>query len=38
VPLRPDILWQIHGKPVAVINAKYKAEKPCLVPKLVHGR
>jgi 5-methylcytosine-specific restriction enzyme subunit McrC len=28
VPLRPDILWQIRGEPVAVIDAKYKAEKP----------
>jgi 5-methylcytosine-specific restriction enzyme subunit McrC len=28
VPLRPDILWQKRGQPVAVIDAKYKAEKP----------
>jgi 5-methylcytosine-specific restriction enzyme subunit McrC len=28
VPLRPDILWQRRGEPVAVIDAKYKAEKP----------
>lgn len=28
VPLRPDILWLMRGEPVAVIDAKYKAEKP----------
>jgi len=28
VPLRPDIVWRIGGKPIAVIDAKYKAEKP----------
>jgi 5-methylcytosine-specific restriction enzyme subunit McrC len=28
VPLRPDIVWKIGGKPIAVIDAKYKAEKP----------
>lgn len=28
VPLRPDIVWRVHGQPVAVADAKYKAEKP----------
>jgi 5-methylcytosine-specific restriction enzyme subunit McrC len=28
VTLRPDILWRVGGSPVAVIDAKYKAEKP----------
>jgi 5-methylcytosine-specific restriction enzyme subunit McrC len=28
VVLRPDIVWKIRGSPVAVIDAKYKAEKP----------
>lgn len=27
VVLRPDIAWQVGGAPVAVIDAKYKAEK-----------
>jgi 5-methylcytosine-specific restriction enzyme subunit McrC len=26
--LRPDIVWRIGGANVAVIDAKYKAEKP----------
>jgi 5-methylcytosine-specific restriction enzyme subunit McrC len=28
VVLRPDIVWKVGGAPVAVIDAKYKAEKP----------
>jgi len=28
VVLRPDIVWQVGGAPVAVIDAKYKAQKP----------
>lgn len=28
VVLRPDIVWKIRGSAVAVIDAKYKAEKP----------
>jgi 5-methylcytosine-specific restriction enzyme subunit McrC len=28
VRLRPDIVWKIRGSAVAVIDAKYKAEKP----------
>ena len=28
VVLRPDIVWKTSGSPVAVIDAKYKAEKP----------
>jgi 5-methylcytosine-specific restriction enzyme subunit McrC len=27
VVLKPDIVWKVHGSPVAVIDAKYKAEK-----------
>ena len=30
--LRPDIVWQIRGSAVAVIDAKYKAEKPAGYP------
>ena len=32
VLLMPDIVWKIHGSPVAVIDAKYKAEKPAGYP------
>jgi 5-methylcytosine-specific restriction enzyme subunit McrC len=32
VALLPDIVWKIHGSPVAVIDAKYKAEKPAGYP------
>jgi 5-methylcytosine-specific restriction enzyme subunit McrC len=32
VALRPDIVWKIHGSAVAVIDAKYKAEKPAGYP------
>jgi 5-methylcytosine-specific restriction enzyme subunit McrC len=32
VPLRPDIVWRIGGSPAAVIDAKYKAEKPAGYP------
>ena len=28
VPLRPDIVWRVHDSVIAVIDAKYKAEKP----------
>jgi 5-methylcytosine-specific restriction enzyme subunit McrC len=28
VTLRPDIVWKIRGSPVAVVDAKYKSEKP----------
>ena len=28
IELRPDILWRVGGLPGAVIDAKYKAEKP----------
>lgn len=28
VVLKPDLVWQAGGSPVAVIDAKYKAEKP----------
>jgi 5-methylcytosine-specific restriction enzyme subunit McrC len=30
--LRPDIVWKIGGTAVAVIDAKYKAEKPAGYP------
>ncbi|MGH4018734.1 MAG: McrC family protein [Pseudonocardiaceae bacterium] len=26
--LEPDLVWQVHGRPVAVVDAKYKQEKP----------
>jgi 5-methylcytosine-specific restriction enzyme subunit McrC len=32
VVLRPDIVWKIRGSPVAVVDAKYKAEKPAGYP------
>jgi 5-methylcytosine-specific restriction enzyme subunit McrC len=32
VALLPDIVWKIRGTPVAVIDAKYKAEKPAGYP------
>jgi 5-methylcytosine-specific restriction enzyme subunit McrC len=32
VVLRPDIVWKMHGSAVAVIDAKYKAEKPAGYP------
>jgi len=32
VRLRPDIVWKIQGSAVAVIDAKYKAEKPAGYP------
>ena len=32
VALRPDIVWKIGGSAVAVIDAKYKAEKPAGYP------
>jgi 5-methylcytosine-specific restriction enzyme subunit McrC len=32
VPLRPDIVWRVGDAPAAVIDAKYKAEKPAGYP------
>jgi 5-methylcytosine-specific restriction enzyme subunit McrC len=32
VTLKPDIVWKMHGVPVAVIDAKYKSEKPAGYP------
>ena len=32
VRLRPDIVWKVRGAAVAVIDAKYKAEKPAGYP------
>jgi 5-methylcytosine-specific restriction enzyme subunit McrC len=32
VILKPDIVWKIRGTPVAVIDAKYKSEKPAGYP------
>ena len=32
VVLRPDIVWKVRGSVVAVIDAKYKAEKPAGYP------
>lgn len=32
VVLRPDIIWKVRGSAVAVIDAKYKAEKPAGYP------
>jgi 5-methylcytosine-specific restriction enzyme subunit McrC len=30
--LRPDIVWKLRGTPLAVVDAKYKAEKPAGYP------
>jgi 5-methylcytosine-specific restriction enzyme subunit McrC len=32
VVLRPDIVWKVRGSAVAVVDAKYKAEKPAGYP------
>lgn len=32
VRLRPDIVWKLHDSAVAVVDAKYKAEKPAGYP------
>jgi 5-methylcytosine-specific restriction enzyme subunit McrC len=32
IRLRPDIVWYLRGKPVAVADAKYKAEQPAGYP------
>jgi 5-methylcytosine-specific restriction enzyme subunit McrC len=32
VTLKPDIVWKVRGSPVAVIDAKYKTEKPAGYP------
>lgn len=32
VPMKPDIVWYRAGQPAAVIDAKYKAEKPAGYP------
>ncbi|MGH3778065.1 MAG: McrC family protein [Pseudonocardiaceae bacterium] len=28
VEMKPDLVWQVNGQPVAVVDAKYKPEKP----------
>lgn len=28
VQMKPDLVWQLNGRPVAVVDAKYKPEKP----------
>jgi 5-methylcytosine-specific restriction enzyme subunit McrC len=33
IDIRPDLVWRIGGNPVAVIDAKYKAEKPSGFPQ-----
>jgi len=33
VDIRPDLVWRIDGRPVAVIDAKYKAEQPAGFPQ-----
>jgi 5-methylcytosine-specific restriction enzyme subunit McrC len=33
IGIRPDLVWRIGGRPVAVIDAKYKAEKPAGFPQ-----
>jgi 5-methylcytosine-specific restriction enzyme subunit McrC len=33
IGIRPDLVWRINGCPVAVIDAKYKAERPAGFPQ-----
>ncbi len=33
IDIRPDLVWRIGGCPVAVVDAKYKAEKPAGFPQ-----
>jgi len=33
INIRPDLVWRIGGRPVAVIDAKYKAETPAGFPQ-----
>jgi 5-methylcytosine-specific restriction enzyme subunit McrC len=33
IDIRPDLVWRIEGRPAAVIDAKYKAEKPAGFPQ-----
>ncbi len=33
IDIRPDLVWRIDGRPVAVIDAKYKAERPAGFPQ-----
>lgn len=32
VVMKPDLVWYLHGTPAAVLDAKYKAEKPAGFP------
>jgi 5-methylcytosine-specific restriction enzyme subunit McrC len=32
IVMKPDLVWYLHGKPAAVIDAKYKSEKPAGFP------
>jgi len=32
VVLRPDIVWNVGGSAIAIVDAKYKAEKPAGYP------
>jgi 5-methylcytosine-specific restriction enzyme subunit McrC len=32
IAMRPDLVWYLDGQPAAVIDAKYKAEKPAGFP------
>jgi 5-methylcytosine-specific restriction enzyme subunit McrC len=32
IRIKPDLVWHHHGRPAAVIDAKYKAEKPAGFP------
>jgi 5-methylcytosine-specific restriction enzyme subunit McrC len=33
IDIRPDLVWRLDGRPVAVIDAKYKAERPAGFPQ-----
>ncbi|MGH9057621.1 MAG: 5-methylcytosine restriction system specificity protein McrC [Acidimicrobiales bacterium] len=33
INIRPDLVWRVSGQPAAVIDAKYKAEKPSGFPE-----
>ncbi|MDQ3151933.1 MAG: McrC family protein [Actinomycetota bacterium] len=32
VRIRPDLVWELGGRPAAVVDAKYKQEKPAGYP------
>jgi 5-methylcytosine-specific restriction enzyme subunit McrC len=33
IAIKPDLVWRVHNHPAAVVDAKYKAEKPSGFPQ-----